>query len=73
MTIEENLVQRYGPLVPLSGLASVLDRSPEAVPMFLRSNCDLARRINTSKVKVGRRLYFRAGELAHCLSSKASQ
>ncbi|SIQ70949.1 hypothetical protein SAMN05880566_10575 [Janthinobacterium sp. TND4EL3] len=68
MTMEENLVTRFGPLMPLAGLATVLDRSPEAVRMFLRSNSDLAQYINKSKLKVGRRLYFRTSEVAYVLS-----
>lgn len=68
MTIEENLVTRFGPLMPLAGLATVLDRSPEAVRMFLRSNSDLAQYINKTKLKVGRRLYFRTSEVAYVLS-----
>ena len=73
MTIEENLIKHFGPLMPLSGLASLLDRSPEAARMFLRSNSELAQRINTAKLKVGRRLYFRTVEVAQCLSSDAKQ
>ncbi len=68
MTMEENLVTRFGPLMPLAGLATVLDRSPEAVRMFLRSNSDLAQYINKTKLKVGRRLYFRTSEVAYVLS-----
>jgi len=64
MTIEESLVGRFGPLMPLAGLASLLDRSPEAARMFLRSDSELAQRINTAKLKVGRRLYFRTAEIA---------
>lgn len=67
MTMEENLVSRFGPLIPLAGLASLLDRSPEAVRMFLRSNSDLAQNLNTAKLKVGRRLYFRTLEVAQVL------
>jgi hypothetical protein len=67
MTMEENLVTRFGPLMPLAALATVLDRSPEAVRMFLRSNSDLAQHINTTKLKVGRRLYFRTSEVAYVL------
>jgi len=68
MTIEENLIERFGPLIPLAGLAALLDRSPEAIRMFLRSNNELAKNINTAKLKVGRRLYFRSAEIAQCLS-----
>lgn len=73
MTMEKSLVDRFGPLMPLNGLASLLDRSPEAVRMFLRSNSELAQRINTAKLKVGRRLYFRTLEVAQFLSGDAKQ
>jgi hypothetical protein len=70
MTIEQNLLNRFGPLMPLAGLANLLDRSPEAVRMYLRSNSELARDINTAKLKVGRRLYFRTSDIALCLSPR---
>lgn len=70
MTIEENLVERYGPLMPLAGLATLLDRSPEAVRMYLRSGSELAQQINTAKLKVGRRLYFRTMDVARVLNGK---
>ncbi|WP_322405697.1 DNA-binding protein [Massilia luteola] len=71
MTIEQNLVDRFGPLIPLAGLATLLDRSPEAVRMYLRSNSELAQKINTSKLKVGRRLYFRTMEVARFLNAES--
>lgn len=72
MTIEQNLVDRFGPLIPLAGLATLLDRSPEAVRMYLRSNSELAQKINTSKLKVGRRLYFRTMEVARFLNAESA-
>lgn len=71
MTLEESLINHFGPLMPLAALASLLDRSPEAVRMFLRSNSDLAQHINTAKLKIGRRLYFRSSEIAQCLAGEA--
>jgi|CXWL01.1.fsa_nt_gi hypothetical protein len=68
MKIEESLIAKFGPLMSLAGLAALLDRSPEAARMFLRSNCALAYEINTAKLKVGRRLYFRTVEIARFLS-----
>lgn len=68
MTIEETLVKQFGPLIPLAGLATLLDRSPEAIRMFLRSGGGLAEQINSAKLKVGRRLYFRTSEVAEVLS-----
>ena len=68
MTIEENLFKQFGPLIPLAGLARLLDRSPEAIRMFLRSQSPLGEQINSAKLKVGRRLYFRTAEIAVVLS-----
>ena len=53
MTIEEALVKQYGPLLSLTELAKILDRSPEGLRISLRSSgewvsksmrlvCDLA-------------------------------
>jgi len=70
MTLEENLIQRFGPLMPLAGLATLIDRSPEAARMYLRSNSELAEKINTAKLKIGRRLYFRTIEVARYLNGE---
>lgn len=70
MTMEENLIERFGPLIPLAKLAALLDRSPEAVRMFLRSNSTLAQQINDAKLKIGRRLYFRTLDVAQILNGK---
>lgn len=71
MTMEQNLVDRFGPLIPLAKLAVLLDRSPEAVRMFLRSNSSLAEQMNGAKLKIGRRLYFRTADVAQVLSGEA--
>ena len=73
MTIEDALVSKYGPLMSVVALSSLLDRSPESVRIFLRSNGESAQRINLAKVKVGRRLYFRTSEIALVLSGDAKQ
>lgn len=70
MTMEENLIERFGPIIPLAKLAALLDRSPEAVRMFLRSNSTLAKQINDAKLKIGRRLYFRTLDVAQILGGK---
>lgn len=70
MTLEENLLQRFGPLMPLAGLATLIDRSPEAARMYLRSNSELAEKINTAKLKIGRCLYFRTIEVARYLNGE---
>jgi len=69
MKTEEFLINRYGPLLPLSGLALLLDRSPPATRMFLLSHTDLACQLRSVRLKVGRRIYFRTIDVAKILGS----
>jgi len=64
MKTEEVLFEKYGPLVPLSGLALMLDRSPSATRMFLLSQANLACQLRSVRVKIGRRIYFRTSDVA---------
>lgn len=59
MTTDEILINRFGPLITLSQLAEVLDRSPDGLRLSLSANSELARALNPAKVKLGRRVYFR--------------
>lgn len=38
MTIEDSLLDRFGPLLSLPQLATVLDRSPDGLRISLRTN-----------------------------------
>ncbi|AOW14540.1 plasmid-related protein [Hydrogenophaga crassostreae] len=68
MTIEETLLQRYGPLLSISQLATVLDRSADGLRISLRSSNEWSCRLNTSRLKIGRRVYFRTSEVAELLA-----
>ncbi len=68
MTIEETLVKSYGPLLSIAALATVLDRSPDGLRISLRSSSDWALAINSTKFRLGRRVYFRTAEVARLLS-----
>lgn len=70
MTIEETLLQRYGPLLSIGQLASVLDRSPDGLRISLRSSNEWANRLNTSRLKIGRRVYFRTSQVAQMFSDE---
>lgn len=72
MTIEDSLLQRFGPLLSLAQLASVLDRSPDGLRISLRSSCDWAIEINKARLKIGRRVYFRTSQIAAVLSDGIS-
>ena len=42
MTIEDTLLQRFGPLLSMAQLASVLDRSPDGLRVSLRTTSEWA-------------------------------
>lgn len=68
MTIEEMLLQRYGPLLSIKQLAAVMDRSPEGLRISLRTASDWSAKINATRLKIGRRVYFRTSQLAQLLA-----
>ena len=64
MTTEEVLIGKYGPLLTLSEVAKLLDRSPDGLRVTIRTSNDLGRRLTAARVKIGRRLHFRAAAVA---------
>jgi hypothetical protein len=70
LTLEESMVQRYGPLLSIHQLASVLDRSPEGLRITLRSSGGWVKQINSTRLRLGRRVYFRTSEIATLLGAK---
>lgn len=73
MTIEETLLKCYGPLLSINQLAEILDRSPEGLRISLRSSTPWAHRINGTRLKIGRRVYFRTSEIAELFGQDALQ
>jgi hypothetical protein len=70
MTIEEVLVNQYGPLLSLTELAMILDRSPDGLRISLRSSGEWVSRINAARLRLGRRIYFRTSEIANVLDAR---
>lgn len=68
MQIQDVLIQQYGPLMSVAQLAQCLDRSPEGLRISLRSESEWSKLINGTKLKLGRRVYFRTTEIALILS-----
>jgi ribosomal protein S12 len=64
MTTEEQLLKRYGPLLSLTDLSDLLKRSPDGLRISLRSQSEFANKWNSAKRKVGRRVYFKASDVA---------
>lgn len=72
MTMEDTLLARFGPLLHMAQLATLLNRSPDGLRNSMRAPADEAtRRIKEARVKVGRRIYFRTSEIAEVLSDES--
>lgn len=71
MTAEEYLLERFGPLMSMAQVASLLDRSPDGFRVAMYSDSDLARKLKPAVVRVGRRVYFRTLQVIHALSLDA--
>ncbi len=71
MTMEDSLLQRYGPLLSMAQLATVLDRSPDGLRISLRATNKWTQRINKARLKIGRRIYFRTSQIADVLSDES--
>ena len=63
----ETLTKQYGPLLSITQLAALLDRSPEGLRITLRSSGEWVSKINATRLRLGRRVYFRTAEVANVL------
>ena len=70
MQIEDALTMQYNPLLSVTQLARVLDRSAEGLRISLRTDSDWTRLINAGRLKLGRRVYFRTAVIATVLSGQ---
>jgi hypothetical protein len=73
MTFAENFVKVSSPLLTIDQLAKLLDRSPEGLRISLRGSKPWVQRINATRLRIGRRVYFRTSEIAVLLSEKEVQ
>jgi hypothetical protein len=60
----QHLVEKYGPLLTLTELADILDRSREGLRLTLRGNSELARQLGAARLKIGRRVHFKTAVVA---------
>ena len=63
----ETLTKQYGPLLSITQLAALLDRSPDGLRITLRSSGEWVSKINATRLRLGRRVYFRTAEVANVL------
>lgn len=59
MNTDEFLLGRFGSLMSIADVASILGRSPDGVRVALYSDSDMSRRLKPTMLRVGRRVYFR--------------
>ncbi|RQZ54255.1 DNA-binding protein [Burkholderia cepacia] len=72
MTIEDTLLQRFGPLLSIAQLATVLDRSPDGLRISLRATNEWAEGVNKARMKIGGRVYFRTSQIAQLIDEQFS-
>ena len=72
-TVEQTLLESYGPLMSIAQLAKMLDRSPEGLRIGLRTRAPWAEQINSARLRIGRRVYFRTPEIAAFIASDSSE
>lgn len=66
-TTESIIIQQYGILLSFKDCAALLGRSSEGLRVTLSRDSELARKLKPAKIKIGRRVLFRASALAKFL------
>ena len=66
-TTESIIIQQYGILLSFKDCAALLGRSSEGLRVTLSRDSELARKLKPAKIKIGRRVLFRASALAKLL------
>ncbi len=64
MTTEAWLIKNYGILMTMTDLAHLLDRSDDGIRITIQSESELGGRLRNIKMKVGRRVHFKARDIA---------
>ena len=72
MTTEEILINKFGPLLTLPQVALLLDRSPDGLRLTIRESNPLGRQLLAARVKIGRRIHFRARPIAELVDGVAT-
>lgn len=72
MSIEKQLVEKYGPLLSLVDLSDLLKRSPDGLRIAMTGPSDFAKQWRKVRCKVGRRIYFRASDVAALIEAPSA-
>lgn len=66
-TTEATIIKQFGILLSFKDCAALLGRSSEGLRVTLSRDSELARKLKPAKIKIGRRVLFRASALAKLL------
>lgn len=66
-TTESTIIKQYGILLSFKDCAELLGRSSEGLRVTLSRDSELARKLKPAKIKIGRRVLFRASAFAKLL------
>ena len=66
-TTESTIIKQFGILLSFKDCAALLGRSSEGLRVTLSRDSELARKLKPAKIKIGRRVLFRASALAKLL------
>lgn len=69
MTTEDRLISKYGILMTVTDLAHLLNRSDDGIRVTLQSKSALGVILRPERLKIGRRVYFRAAAIAKLLDN----
>lgn len=70
--MERELTERFGPLLTAVHLAEILHRSEQGLRWSLTQPGQFAETINATRVRIGRRNYYRAADLALLLAGEVA-
>lgn len=71
MRTEDILIERYGPLLTVEQLADLLQREPQSLRNALRLETNALAPLARMRRRIGRRMYFEAGDVADFISRQS--
>lgn len=71
MRTEDILIERYGPLLTVEQLADLLQREPQSLRNALRLETNALAPLARMRRRIGRRMYFEAGDVADFISCQS--
>jgi hypothetical protein len=69
MNTEQLLLEKFegAPLLSIEQVAIVLHRSKDGLRISLSGNSELAQKLRHTRLKIGRRIYFKTAEIARLI------